>query len=113
MPDAPIEHSPGAMARVKAALRWHPSALDYARWGPRFRRRFAALTRAMRSRISGIYRSVGEMTSARKTACDGSGHYSRDLTVSQLDEMKNCWCVRFNVGAEPRRSVSWAPSAPC
>lgn len=39
------------MARVKATLLQHPSALEDARRGPRFRRRFAALTRAMRSRI--------------------------------------------------------------
>ena len=42
--DAPIDHSAGAMTRVKAAL---------------LRRRFAALTRAMRSRGVAIYRSVG------------------------------------------------------
>ena len=43
--DAPTKHCAGAMARVKAPL---------------LRRRFAALTRAMRSRWMGIYRSVGE-----------------------------------------------------
>jgi len=40
------------MAQLKPSLRWHPSALEDARRGPRVRRRFAGLTGAIRSRGS-------------------------------------------------------------
>jgi hypothetical protein len=61
------------MARVKAPLHEHPSALKNARRGSRLGRRFAALTRAMRSRF------VGHLSERR--ASDATWHNANDVTL--------------------------------